>query len=73
MSIGDLKLSILSGGVSADDLAIADDPAFSGGPFVRAKSLKVGVELWTPATSRSTMGAPPAHAGMGAPLASRSS
>ena len=52
VSIGDLKLSVLSGGVSADDLAIADDPALSRGPFVGAKSLTVGVELWTLATTR---------------------
>jgi len=45
VKIGDLKLNILSGGVTADDLSIADDPAFSNGPFVRAKSLKIEVEL----------------------------
>src|SRR5258706_14961205 len=43
--LGDLKLSILSGGVAAADLTIADDPAFSKTPFIQAKSLKVGVEL----------------------------
>ena len=43
--LGDLKLSILSGGVAAADLSIADDPAFSKTPFIQAKSLKVGVEL----------------------------
>jgi AsmA protein len=43
--VGNLGLSILSGSVSAEDLSIADDPAFSKDPFVRAKSLKVGVEL----------------------------
>src|SRR5258707_6071502 len=40
-----LSLSLLSGGVTADNIAIADDPAFSQTPFVQAKSLKVGVEL----------------------------
>jgi AsmA protein len=45
VKLGDLKLSILSGGVTATDLSIADDPAFSRGAFVRAKSLNVGVEL----------------------------
>ena len=44
--LGNLKASLLSGGVSADDLSVADDPAFSPTPFLRAKSLKVGVELW---------------------------
>src|SRR5882672_8625849 len=43
--VGNLGLSILSGSVSAEDLSIADDPAFSKYPFVHAKSLKVGVEL----------------------------
>jgi AsmA protein len=43
--LGDLKLSIFSGGVAAADLSIADDPAFSKAPFIQAKSLKVGVEL----------------------------
>jgi AsmA protein len=46
VTVGNLTLSILSGGVAADDLAIADDPAFSRGPFVQAKSLKLAVELW---------------------------
>jgi len=43
--LGDLKLSIFSGGVAAADLSIADDPTFSKTPFIQAKSLKVGVEL----------------------------
>src|SRR5439155_1393434 len=45
VTIGNLKLSILSGSVSADDLAIADDPAFGKAPFVTAKGLNVGVEV----------------------------
>ena len=43
--VGNLHLSILSGSVSADDLSIADDPAFSKDPFIRAKALDVGVEI----------------------------
>ena len=46
VKVGDLKLSILSGGVAAADLSIADDPAFSQAPFVSAKSMRIGVELW---------------------------
>ena len=42
---GKLSLSILSGGLGVDDIVIADDPAFSSSPFLKAKSLKVGVEL----------------------------
>jgi AsmA protein len=45
VKLGDLKLSILSGSVEAADLDIADDAAYGKTPFVRAKSLKVGVEL----------------------------
>lgn len=45
VKVGNLRLSILSGSVAADDLSIADDPAFSKEPFIRAKALGVGVEL----------------------------
>ena len=45
VKVGNLKLSILSGSVSAEDLSISDDPAFSKTPFVHAKSLDVGVDL----------------------------
>jgi AsmA protein len=45
VKVGNLSLSLLSGSVSADDISIADDPAFSKSPFVTAKSLKVGVEV----------------------------
>jgi len=45
VTLGDLSLSILSGSVEANQLAISDDPKFSNAPFMQAKSLKVGVEL----------------------------
>src|SRR5271165_3272723 len=45
VTVGNLSLSILSGSVGADNIAIMDDPAFSKSPFITAKSLKVGVEL----------------------------
>lgn len=45
VKVGNLSLSLFAGGVTADDISIADDPAFSQSPFVQAKSLKVGVEL----------------------------
>src|SRR4051812_15651083 len=45
VTIGELKLAVFSGGVTAKDISIADDPAFSQQPFVTAKSLDVGVEL----------------------------
>ena len=52
VKLGELKLSILSGSVTANDLAIADDPAYSRTPFVQAKSLAIGVELWPLIASR---------------------
>ena len=45
VSVGNLSLSLLSGGVEADQISIADDPQFSKTPFVQAKALTVGVEL----------------------------
>ncbi len=45
VKVGNLSLSIFSGSVGAEDLSIADDPAFSKDPFIRAKALNVGVEL----------------------------
>jgi AsmA protein len=43
--VGKLEASILSGGASAEDISIADDPAFSKDPFLKASSLKVGLHL----------------------------
>ncbi len=45
VKVGNLSLSLFSGGVKADDISIADDPAFSKEPFVHAKALTVGVEM----------------------------
>jgi len=45
VSVGNLSLSLWSGSLGADDIAIADDPAFSNTPFIKAKSLGVGVEV----------------------------
>jgi len=45
VKVGNLGLSLLTGTVTADDISIADDPAFANAPFVTAKSLRVGVEL----------------------------
>jgi AsmA protein len=46
VKLGNLQLKILAGAVSADDLSVADDPAFGKPAFLQAKSLHVGVELW---------------------------
>jgi len=45
VTIGKLGLSLFSGSVNADQLAIADDPKFSSEPFVKAKSIGIGVEV----------------------------
>ena len=45
VKVGNLSLSLFSGAVKAEDISIADDPAFSQTAFVQAKSLSVGVEL----------------------------
>ena len=46
VKVGNLSLSILSGSVGADELSIADDPKFSPSPFIQAKKLEVGVEIF---------------------------
>jgi AsmA protein len=45
VAIGRLRIALWSGGIAAEDLMIADDPAFSRQPFVTAKSVSVGVDL----------------------------
>jgi AsmA protein len=45
VSVGNISLSILGGGVSVDDVVISDDPNFSPSPFLQAKEVKVGVAL----------------------------
>ena len=52
VKLGNLQLKILSGEVTADDLSVAEDPAFGKPAFLRAKSLHVGVELWPFLVSR---------------------
>jgi AsmA protein len=45
VEVGNLSLSLFSGGLGADNLSIADDPKYSNSPFLTAKSVKVGVEI----------------------------
>src|ERR1700733_12345264 len=45
VEVGNISLSILSGGVSVDNIVISDDPSFSPSPFLQAKEVKVGVAL----------------------------
>ena len=46
VTLGNLHLKILQGEVTADDLSVADDPAFGKPAFIKAQSLHVGVEIW---------------------------
>jgi AsmA protein len=43
--VGNLSLSILGQSLGIDDLSVSDDPKFNSGPFLKAKGVKVGVEL----------------------------
>jgi len=53
VQFGNLSLSIVHGALGADELSIADDPSFGGAPFLRAKAIRVGVELMPLVMSRS--------------------
>jgi AsmA protein len=45
VDIGNIRLTILSGGVTVENITISDDPSFHTGPFLKAKSLSVNLEL----------------------------
>jgi AsmA protein len=45
VTLGNLSFSVFSGSLVADNISIADDPAFSIKPFFLAQSLHVGVEV----------------------------
>lgn len=53
VSIGNIRIALLSGGMAIEELSIADDPAFSAAPFVTAKAVTVGVDLVSLIFSRS--------------------
>lgn len=46
VTLGKLHVSVMSGSLDADNIAIGDDPKFGKQPFVSAKSFAVGVRLW---------------------------
>jgi hypothetical protein len=46
VEIGHLHFSLLSRSLTAENISIADDAAFSRSPFLRARSLKVGAEVF---------------------------
>jgi len=52
VKVGNLSLSILSGGVKAQDLSISENPAYGKNPFLTAKSMEIGVEMMPLITSR---------------------
>ena len=45
VTLGHLSFSLLSGSLVADNISIADDPAFSTSPFLQAKSFHIGVHI----------------------------
>jgi AsmA protein len=45
VTVGNLSLALWSGSLAADNIAIADDPAFGSAPFVKAEALNVGVNM----------------------------
>ncbi len=45
VQVGKLTASLFNGGAAAENISIADDPAFSKGPFLQASSLKIGLQL----------------------------
>src|ERR1700733_7625795 len=45
VTLGTLRLSVMTGSLVANDLAIAEDPKFGQTPFFTAKRLRIGVEL----------------------------
>jgi len=45
VTLGDLRLSLMTGSLVASDLAIADDPKFGQTPFFTAKRLRIGVQM----------------------------
>lgn len=44
--LGNLRLSLLAGEVTAGDLTVSEDQAFGKPAFIQAKSLSVGAEIW---------------------------
>jgi AsmA protein len=52
VKIGNLSISIFSGGVKAQNLVIAENPAYGKGPFLTAQSMAIGVEMMPLITSR---------------------
>jgi len=45
VTLGKLNLSVLSGGLVAENSTVADDPAFSSEPFLQTGPVKINVEM----------------------------
>lgn len=45
ITLGHLSFSLLKGSIVAENISIAEDPAFGAAPFLEAKSLFIGVEV----------------------------
>ena len=45
VTVGALSLSVMTGSLVANDLAVAEDPKFGQAPFFTAKRLRIGVEM----------------------------
>jgi AsmA protein len=45
VTLGKVSFSVIGASLTAEDLAIADDPAFSKVPFIQAKALEIGLEI----------------------------
>jgi len=45
VTMGKLSFALMEGSLTAEDIVVADDPAFSDVPFIQAKSLAVGIQL----------------------------
>ena len=45
VKLGNLRLSLLSGSLVADNLSVADDPAFSTTPLLTAREVRIGVDM----------------------------
>ena len=46
VTIGKLHMAVWSGSLDASDIRIGEDPAFGTQPFVTARSLALGVQVW---------------------------
>src|SRR5579872_6618461 len=52
LTLGNIDLSVWHGGVVIHDISISEDPVFGQKPFLEAKSLSVGVEIWPYITNK---------------------